>query len=125
MSKVLDNLSYTKTHEWVKVENDIALVGITDYAQDSLGSIVYLELGSVGDNVNQFDEIGTIESVKAAGEINAPVSGEIVEVNEDVVDNPEKINENPYENWLLKIKLSDENELKNLLRAEEYKSEIE
>lgn len=123
MSKILKELKYAKSHEWVKVEGDIATIGITDYAQHSLGSIVYVEGGEVGDTVEQFGEFGAVESVKAASDIMAPVSGEILEVNEEVIDNPELINEDPYANWIIKVKVNDLAELDELLSAEEYEGE--
>lgn len=123
MSKILKELKYAKSHEWVKVEGDIATIGITDYAQHSLGSIVYVEGGEVGDTVEQFGEFGAVESVKAASDILSPVSGEIVEVNEDVIDNPELLNEDAYENWIIKVKVSDLDELDNLLDADSYEGE--
>ena len=103
MSKVLENLLYTKSHEWCLVEGDVATVGISDYAQDSLGSVVYLEAGEVGDQVKQFDEFGAVESVKAASDILAPVSGEIIEINEEVIDNPELLNSDPMALGLLRL----------------------
>jgi len=123
MSKILKELKYAKSHEWVKVEGDIATIGITDYAQHSLGSIVYVEGGEVGDTVEQFGEFGAVESVKAASDIMSPVSGEILEVNEEVIDNPELINEDPYANWIIKVKVNDLAELDELLSAEEYEGE--
>ena len=123
MIKILKELKYAKSHEWVKVEGDIATIGITDYAQHSLGSIVYVEGGEVGDTVEQFGEFGAVESVKAASDIMSPVSGEILEVNEEVIDNPELINEDPYANWIIKVKVNDLAELDELLSAEEYEGE--
>ncbi len=117
--KVLNDLLYTKSHEWVKVENGIATVGVTDYAQHSLGSVVYVE-GFVGDEVEQFSECGAIESVKAASDLNAPLSGKVLEVNEEVIDNPELVNDDPYKNWILKIEVKDEAELANLVKAADY-----
>lgn len=123
MFKVLENLKYAKTHEWVSVEDGIGTVGITDFAQHSLGNIVYVEGYEVGEEVTQGGECGAVESVKAASDIMAPISGEILEVNEEVLDNPELLNADPYANWILKIKLSDESELDNLLDAKEYEKE--
>lgn len=120
MSKVLENLKYAKSHEWVRLEGDVAYVGISDYAQHSLGSIVYVEAGEAGDEVTQFEEFGAVESVKAASDIMSPVSGEILEVNEDVIDQPELLNNDPYKNWIIKVKISDESELDNLLDAAGY-----
>ena len=122
MAKVLENLFYTKSHEWVKVDGNIATVGVTDYAQDSLGSVVYVE-GFLDEHVEKESECGAIESVKAASDIMAPVSGTVIEVNNDVIDNPELINDDPYQNWILKIEMDDEKELDDLLNASEYKKE--
>lgn len=117
--KVLNDLLYTKSHEWVKLEGNVATVGVTDYAQHSLGSVVYVE-GFDGEDVNQFSECGAIESVKAASDLNAPLSGKVLEVNEEVIDNPELINDDPYKNWILKIEVSDPSEVSNLLKSAEY-----
>ncbi|HHZ12250.1 MAG TPA: glycine cleavage system protein GcvH [Acholeplasmataceae bacterium] len=125
MSKVLENLLYSKSHEWCLVEGGVAKVGLTDYAQDSLGSVVYLDAGEVGDKVKQFAEFGAVESVKAASDLMAPVSGEIVEVNQEVLDNPELLNSDPYGHWIVKIKVSDEKELDNLLDAKGYRELLE
>lgn len=125
MSKVLGNLKYAASHEWVKVDGDFAYVGITDYAQDSLGSIVYIEVGEVGDEVVQGEEFGAVESVKAASDLLSPVSGEIVEVNDNVLDNSEDVNGDPYGSWLIKVKMSDKSELNNLLNASEYEGSLE
>ena len=119
MSKVLNDLLYSKTHEWVKVEGKLAIVGVTDYAQASLGSVVYVE-GFLDSDVSKDGECGAIESVKAASDIMAPVSGRVVEVNDDVINNPELVNGDPYENWILKIEMSDPSELDDLLKASEY-----
>ena len=119
MAKILENLLYTKSHEWVKVGGSIATVGVTDFAQESLGSVVYVE-GFVDEDVNQFSECGAIESVKAASDLNAPLSGKVLEVNPDVIDNPELVNSDPYANWILKIEVSDQDEVKNLLNSSEY-----
>src|SRR5690554_5889106 len=105
MSKVLENLKYAKSHEWVKVEGEFAYIGITDYAQDSLGSIVYLEVPEVGDEVKQGKDFGVVESVKAASDLYAPISGEVIEVNEDLIDSPELINSDPYGSWMVKLKI--------------------
>ncbi len=117
--KVLNDLLYTKSHEWVKLEGNLATVGVTDYAQHSLGSVVYVE-GFVGEDVNQFSECGAIESVKAASDLNAPLSGKVLEVNEEVIDNPELVNDDPYKNWILKIEASDLDEVNNLLDSAKY-----
>ena len=124
MSKVLENLFYSETHEWARVEGNIAYVGVTDYAQANLGSVVYVEALEIGDEVEQFDEAGAIESVKAASDIMSPLSGVVIEVNDDVIDNPELINEDPYTNWIFKLELSDASEVDNLLSKEDYEKEI-
>ncbi|HHW99849.1 MAG TPA: glycine cleavage system protein GcvH [Acholeplasmataceae bacterium] len=120
MSKILENLKYLDSHEWVKVEGEYAYIGITDYAQDSLGSIVYIEVGEVGDEVVQGEEFGAVESVKAASDLISPLSGEIVEVNEKVLEDPEDVNTDPYGSWFIKIKVKDINELEKLLDAKGY-----
>ena len=123
MSKVLENLKYAKTHEWVKVEGNVATVGITDYAQESLGSVVYLEVNEIGEKVKQFKEFGVVESVKAASDLLSPITGEIVDVNQELIDNPELLNEDAFENWILKVEMSNPKELDNLLDAEKYELE--
>jgi glycine cleavage system H protein len=121
MSKIVQGLYYTNSHEWVKVKDGFAFVGITDYAQESLGEIVFVELPEEDDQVEAGVEFSAIESVKAASDILSPVTGTIVIVNDDLEDSPELINEDPYENWIVKIELEDESELNNLLSADEYK----
>jgi len=112
---------YTKEHEWVRVEDDVGTVGITDYAQDQLGDIVYLDLPSPGTQVKQLDKLGEIESVKAVSDLYSPVSGEVTEVNPEVIDKPELVNESPYEKgWLVRVRLADPAELDNLLTAKQY-----
>lgn len=120
MSKILENLKYLDSHEWVKVEGEYAYIGITDYAQDSLGSIVFIEVGEVGDEVVQGEEFGAVESVKAASDLISPLSGEIVEVNKKVLEDPEDVNTDPYGSWFIKIKVKDINELEKLLDAKGY-----
>ena len=113
---------YTKEHEWIHVENDVATIGISDYATGELGDIVYLELPEPGANVFQMDPIGTIEAVKTVADLFSPVSGKVVEVNEDVASTPEIINKDPYEGgWFIKIKMNDPGELDVLFSYEEYK----
>lgn len=124
MSKVLEDLLYSPSHEWLKVEGNIAYVGVTDFAQESLGSVVYVESAEVDEEVKQFEEAGAIESVKAASDINSPASGKVIEVNEDVIDNPELINNDPYENWIYKMELADVDELNNLLDKAKYEELI-
>ena len=122
MSDIPSELKYTKEHEWVKIDDDgKAIVGITDHAQELLGDMVYVELPEVGTNVAVEDETGVVESVKAASDVYAPVSGEIIEVNEDLVDEPESINSDPYEaGWLYKVELANESDLDELLTPDEY-----
>ena len=112
---------YTKEHEWVRVQNDLGTVGITDYAQDQLGDIVYVDLPSPGTQVKQLEKLGEIESVKAVSDLYSPVSGELVEVNQGVNDRPELVNQSPYEEgWLVRLRLADPAELDNLLTAKQY-----
>jgi len=121
MSKVIDGLYYAESHEWVKVEAGFAFIGITDYAQDSLGEIVFIELPEEEDELELGGELGAIESVKAASDILSPVSGTVVEVNTNLEDGPELINEDAFTNWIVKVELSDKSELESLLNAEQYK----
>jgi glycine cleavage system H protein len=112
---------YTKEHEWVCVEDNVGTVGITDYAQDQLGDIVYLDLPSPGTQVKQLDKLGEIESVKAVSDLYSPVSGEVVAVNQEVIDRPELVNQSPYEEgWLVRLRLADPAELDSLLTAAQY-----
>ncbi len=125
MSKILEGLYYSKDHEWVKVlEDDICLVGITDFAQAELGDVVFVDLPEVGDEIVQGEEFGAVESVKAASDLIAPVSGEILEVNDDLIGEPEKVNSEPYESWFLKVKMNDPKELEALLNNKDYQEEI-
>ncbi len=119
------DLAYTNEHEWVKVDGNIATVGITDYAQGELGDIVFVELPSEGDETRQNEAFGTIEAVKAVSELFAPVSGKVVEVNSALEDAPETINSDPYgDGWMLKIELADKSELDSLLSAADYEKLI-
>ncbi len=120
--KVLSGLYYTKDHEWVKVEGNVALVGVTDFAQNSLGSIVYVELPEIDEAFETEDSFGTIESVKAASDMLMPVSGTVTEVNDELENDPSLVNSAPYENWIVKVTLSDESELEELMNAEEYEA---
>ncbi|HET8730877.1 MAG TPA: glycine cleavage system protein GcvH [Moraxellaceae bacterium] len=125
MSKTPTELKYAPTHEWVRVEGDVATVGITDHAQEALGDLVYVELPEVGDSVAAHDEAGVVESVKAASDIYAPVSGEIIAVNEALVDAPETVNADPYnDGWMYKIRMSDPAELEDLLAAADYDAQV-
>lgn len=120
MAKVIEGLFYAESHEYVKVEGDFGYVGITDYAQEQLGSVVYVDAPEVDDEVTQGEEFGAVESVKAASDLMSPVSGTVVEVNEELADSPEKINEDAYANWIIKVELSDKSELDNLMDAAAY-----
>jgi glycine cleavage system H protein len=114
-------LRYSKEHEWVAIEEEVATIGITDYAQEQLGEIVYVELPAVGDKISKDDAFGVVESVKAVSDIYAPVSGTVVEVNQELPESPEMINEDPYgDGWLVKVKVSDTSELEDLLDHDEY-----
>lgn len=120
MSKVLDNLRYADSHEWVLLDGDVATIGITDYAQHALGNIVYVDMPEVGDEVTAGEEFGAVESVKAASDLISPVSGEVIEINEALEDSPELINEDAFANWIMKVKVSDASEIENLLDAAAY-----
>lgn len=116
---------YGKEHEWAKLDSGLAIVGITDYAQEQLGDIVYVELPQPGDTLTQFESLGIIESVKAASDLYAPIGGEVVAVNEELVDRPELVNEDPYEGgWMLKVQLEDESDMDRLMTAEEYQAHL-
>ena len=115
------DLRYTKTHEWVRVDGDVATIGLSDYAQNELGDITYLELPAIGDEVTQSEPLGVVESVKAASDIYAPVGGEVLERNEDVVGAPELVNQSPYERaWLIRVRLTDPAQVESLMPPEEY-----
>lgn len=119
------DLKYTKDHEWVKVDGDEATVGITDFAQGELGDIVYVEIETEGDTLDANEVFGTVEAVKTVSDLFMPVSGEIIAVNSELEDSPEKVNESAYEDgWMIKIKLSDASELDGLMSAEEYTEHI-
>ncbi len=121
-----ENLKYNESHEWVKPEDDIATIGITDYAQSEIQDIVFVELPEVGTQLTHKTELGVIESVKAAFDLYSPVSGEVIEVNESLLDAPEQVNDSPYDDgWFLKIKMTDPSELDNLLDADSYQAHIE
>ena len=121
-----DDLKYMKTHEWARIEGDMATIGITDYAQHQLGDIVYVELPEIGRTLEKESSAGEIESVKAVGEILMPLSGEIVEINAIIIESPESINSSPYGNgWMMKIKVSNSSEINELLSVEDYKKIVE
>ncbi|MCD8904691.1 glycine cleavage system protein GcvH [Staphylococcus chromogenes] len=122
---VPSELKYSKEHEWVKVEGNIATIGITDFAQNELGDIVFVELPEVDDEVSEGETFGSVESVKTVSELYSPVSGKITEINEDLEDEPEAVNESPYEKaWMVKVELSDESELDALMDANGYQEMI-
>lgn len=123
MSTVLKDLRYSKEHEWVKVDGDTMVIGITDFAQSELGDIVFVELPEVGDTITVDEAFGSVESVKTVSELYAPVSGTVVKVNEELSDNPEYVNESAYEKaWMVVIEPSDAGELEKLMTAEEYEA---
>jgi glycine cleavage system H protein len=126
MVEIPEELRYTKEHEWVRQEGGLIIVGITSYAQDALGEIVYVELPSEGDEITKGDPFGGVESTKSVSDLYAPLSGEVVEVNELLLDSPETINEDPYgAGWMIKVKLYDKDELEDLMDYEEYTDYIE
>ena len=127
MSDIPSDLRYMSSHEWVRVDADgTAYVGITDHAQNAMGDLVYVELPEVGDTLAAGDEVGVVESVKAASDIYSPVSGEIIAINEELNDNPEQVNSDPFgDGWLYRIKMSDPGELEDLMSAEEYAEQLE
>ena len=125
MSKVLEGLYYSESHEFVKVEGEFGYIGITDYAQNALGNVVYVDMPEVDDEVEAGEEFGAVESVKAASDLISPVSGTVVEVNEALEDEPELINQDAFENWIIKVELSDKAELDNLMDASAYQAFIE
>ena len=123
---VPQELLYTEDHEYCKVDGNVAIIGITEYAQDQLGDITYVELPEIGDSFSKGDTLGVIEAVKAASDIYSPVSGEVVEINENLEDNPELVNTECYEGgWVIKLKLSDTSELDGLMKSDAYKATIE
>ncbi|MCQ2184881.1 MAG: glycine cleavage system protein GcvH [Bacteroidales bacterium] len=122
MAKVLEGLRYAPSHEWVKVEGGIAIIGISDFAQAELGDISYVDLPSVGDEFAAGEEFGAVESVKAASDVYCPVSGVVTEVNEALDDAPQLINEDPYANWIIKVKMNDASQLDALLDAAAYEA---
>jgi glycine cleavage system H protein len=123
--KVPAELKYTSDHEWVKIDGEIATVGITDYAQGELGDIVYVEIETEGEELDKGAVFGTVEAVKTVSDLFMPLSGEVVEVNEGIESEPESVNDSPYENgWMIKIKMSDPSEADALMSADEYEAEI-
>lgn len=124
MSKIIDGLYYSESHEYVKVEGDFGFIGITDYAQHELGNVVYVDMPEVDDEVTAGEDFGAVESVKAASDLMSPVSGTVVEVNEALEDEPGLINKDAFENWIIKVELSDKSELDGLMDADAYKDMI-
>ena len=120
MSKVLEGLLYSESHEWVKVEGDVAVIGVSDFAQKEMGNITYVDLPEVDDEVEAGEDFGALESVKAASDLICPVSGTVVEVNEALEDEPELINQDAYANWIIKVQMSDKAELDALMDAAAY-----
>lgn len=125
MSIVLEGLYYSESHEFVKVEGEFGYIGITDYAQNALGNVVYVDMPEVDDEVEAGEEFGAVESVKAASDLISPVSGTVVEINESLEDEPELINQDAFENWIIKVELNDKAELENLMDASAYQAFIE
>ena len=122
MAKVIEGLYYAESHEYVRVEGEYGYIGITDYAQDQLGNVVYVDMPEVDDEVTAGEEFGAVESVKAASDLFSPVSGTVVEVNEALEDEPELINKDAFANWIIKVELSDKSELDNLMDAQAYEA---
>lgn len=122
MSKIIDELVYSDSHIWVKIDGNIAYIGITDFAQNQLGSIVYVDMPEVGDSIAKEDEFGAVESVKAASDLIAPLSGTVIETNPALENEPELLNNKPYESWIIKLEISEPSEIKSLMDAEAYKA---
>ena len=120
MAKVIEGLYYSESHEYVRVEGNIGYIGITDYAQEQLGNVVYVDMPEEGDEVTATEDFGTVESVKAASDLISPVSGTVLEVNEALEEQPELINQDAFANWIIKVELSDPSELENLMDAATY-----
>ena len=124
MSKV-DNFLFTKEHEWVSIDDEMAIIGITDFAQNELGDIIFIELPEIGDKFEANDVFGTIEAVKTVADLYMPLSGEIIEINKQIDDNPECVNNSPYDKgWIIKININDSKEINNLLTHQKYKEMI-
>ena len=122
MAKIIEGLYYSESHEYVRIEGEYGYIGISDYAQHALGNVVYVDMPEVDDEVEAGEEFGAVESVKAASDLIAPVSGTVIEVNEALDDQPELLNQDPYENWIIKVELSDKTELDNLMEASAYEA---
>ena len=122
MAKTVEGLYYSESHEWVKVEGNVAIVGITDFAQHAMGDLSYVDMPEVDDEFEKGEEFGAVESVKAASDLFSPVSGTVVEINEALEDAPELLNENAFENWIMKVEMSDLSELESLMDAAAYEA---
>ena len=121
-----EDLKYSEEHEWLALEGDIAVIGITHFAQDSLGDVVFVELPEVGSDVKQFEKMGEIESVKAVSDLYCPIGGKVIEVNDSLTDSPELVNDSPYgDGWMLKVELADSSEIERLMSASEYETLVE
>ncbi|MGM9788308.1 MAG: glycine cleavage system protein GcvH [Candidatus Cryptobacteroides sp.] len=124
MSKIIPGLLYSESHEWVKVDGQVAIIGVSDYAQSELGDITYVDMPQVGEQIEKGQEFGALESVKTAADLYSPVSGAVVATNNQVEDDPSLINSDPYTNWIIKIEMSDTQELDSLLNASAYESTL-
>lgn len=122
MAKVIEGLYYSESHEFVRVEGEYSYIGITDYAQNALGNVVYVDMPEVDDEIEAGEDFGAVESVKAASDLISPVSGTVVEINENLEDTPELVNKDAYENWIIKVELTNKEELNELMDAEAYKN---
>lgn len=120
MSNIIEGLLYSESHEWVKVEGNVAVIGVSDFAQSELGDITYVEMPDIDSEIAAGESFGALESVKASSELYCPVSGKVVETNSEVEDSPELINEDPYASWIIKVEMSDESELSKLLSTAAY-----
>ena len=120
MSKTLEGLYYSESHEWVKVEGNVAIIGITDFAQHAMGDLSYVDMPEVDDELEKGEEFGAVESVKAASDLYSPVSGTVIEINEELEDAPELLNQDAFANWIIKVQMSDEAELEELMDAAAY-----
>lgn len=125
MSQVKAELLYTKEHDWIKVDGDIATVGITDFAQHALGDIVFVEVPEVGTTLSKGDNFGVVESIKSVTDLHSPLSGEVIESNSELADSPESVNSDPYGSWFMKIKIAESSELDDLMNATDYNAECE
>src|SRR5574344_828313 len=125
MVKIIEGLYYSESHEFVKVEGDFCYIGITDYAQNALGNVVYVDMPEEDEEITAGDEFGAVESVKAASDLYSPVSGTVIEVNNALEDSPELINKDAFENWIIKVEMSDKSELENLMDEKTYKDSCE